>query len=180
MTGTISASRFEPFLKRYLDVWTQRSDLVALVEQSTASVDWFQPGPNGRLGRTKTLRGQTMLTILTYCYAIGFYSSREIELQLVRKRATGAWLDQMPLDARAFREFRRYNRDLIKQCLKRVLREIFQLRSSRSSPRAAGPKADNEQPPQDSLTVGFEYQLACEAERRIHQAIEIDSMEMDY
>jgi hypothetical protein len=95
--------------------------LVDIVLAVTANVDWTQPGFEGRLGRTPTRRGEVMLATLTYCYALGMFSSAHIETEIYRNRNNAELLAQMNLDRRSLAQFRRYNRDLIKICLTQVL-----------------------------------------------------------
>lgn len=101
-----------------------REALVETVLAAVANTDWSQPGFQGRLGRTRTPRGEVMLATLTYCYALKMYSSAHIESEIHRNRKNAELLDRMPLDRRLLAQFRRYNRDLIKVCLTQVLGEL--------------------------------------------------------
>ena len=128
--------------------------LVDMVMDVVTQTNWTQPGPDGRLGRSKTARGEVLLATLTYCYAWGIYSSREIEGAILRNRQNVDLLDCFPLDRKAFMQFRRYNRDLVKSCLTQVLGRI-------STGRYA-----------TAMDM-------CDAEQRISRAAECDCIEAD-
>jgi hypothetical protein len=95
--------------------------LVEIVLDVVAVANWAQPSVEGRLGRSRTTRGEVLLATLTYCYARGIYSSREIEGAILRNRQNADLLDCFPLDRKALAQFRRHNRDLVKSCLIQVL-----------------------------------------------------------
>ena len=116
--------------------------LVDMVLGVVAEVDW------ARSGRIRTVRGETLLATLTYCYAWGIYNSGEIEAAIVRNRQSWDLLNRMPLDRRSFAQYRRHNRDLITSCLAQVLERM-------NSNRVA----------------------EFEAERRIQHAVECDFLD---
>lgn len=100
----------------------RRTDsLVDLVLEVVAQADWGRPDVDGRVGRKSTPRGEVLLATLTYCYALGFYSSTQIELAILRNPNNTELPDRVPLDRRSFAQFRRHNRDLLKACLTEVL-----------------------------------------------------------
>ncbi|HKQ40551.1 MAG TPA: hypothetical protein VJ063_20950 [Verrucomicrobiae bacterium] len=128
--------------------------LVTMVMDVVGQANWAQPNVDGRLGRSKTARGEVLLATLTYCYAWGIYSSREIEGAILRNRKNADLLDCFPIDRKAFMQFRRHNRDLVKSCLTQVL---------------------------GRLNTG-RYATAmdlCDAEQRIARAAECDCIEAD-
>ena len=131
-----------------------RETLVDMVLDVVANADWAQPDVDGRVGRSKSMRGEVLLATLTYCYAWGIYSSREIEGAILRNRANADLLNCFPLDRKAFMQFRRYNRDLVKSCLTQVLGRMN--------------------------TGRFHTAIdVCDAEQRISIATECDCMESD-
>jgi len=131
-----------------------KETLVDTVLDIVAQTNWAQPNVDGRLGRSKTPRGEVLLATLTYCYAWGIYSSREIEGAILRNRQNADLLDCFPLDRKAFAQFRRYNRDLVKSCLTQVLGRL-------STGRFA-----------TAMDM-------CDAEQRISRAAECDCIESD-
>ena len=128
--------------------------LVDMVIDVVAQANWTQPGPDGRLGRSKTDRSEVLLATLTYCYAWGIYSSREIEGAILCNRQNADLLDCFPLDRKAFMQFRRHNRDLVKSCLTQVLGRITNGRYATATD-------------------------LCDAEQRISRAAECDCIEAD-
>lgn len=128
--------------------------LVEMVMDVVGQANWAQPNAEGRMGRSKTARGEVLLATLTYCYAWGIYSSREIEGAILRNRQNADLLDCFPLDRKAFMQFRRHNRDLVKSCLTQVLGRINTGRFATAMD-------------------------LCDAEQRIARAAECDCIEAD-
>ena len=126
--------------------------LVNMVLDVVAQANWTQPNGEGRLGRSKTPRGEVLLATLTYCYAWGIYSSREIEGAILRNRQNADLLDCFPLDWKAFAQFRRHNRDLVKSCLIQILGRLNT----------------------DRFPTAMDF---CDAEQRISRAAECDCIE---
>ena len=83
---------------------------------------------------TAPLRPQMLLTLLTYCYVKGQYDSRDIVASVASDRTlryicSGTrplWTD--------LRRFRRHYRDLVTQCLARVLNRAWMLNSGEGEP----------------------------------------------
>jgi hypothetical protein len=150
-----------------------REKLVALVLEAVQHVDWSQPTPDGRTGRMKTARAESILAVLTYCYAAGIYGTQDIEFE-VSKRQTGRnLLRNYQLDASSFRLFRRFNRDLIKQCLVEVFCRLNGAddRKDWTSPRAG------QNPPLAQARAAHLWEF--EADQRLQRAMQWDSMAMD-
>ena len=120
-----------------------------------------------------------MLTLLTYCYATGVYGSTDIELNMQHDRMICYLCAKNYLNLPVLREFRRYSRDRIKECLATVLRRVWELRfcdeDAYTMVAASG------------LGVSFGRWLnmrptpdfTAEAEQRIVRAVRADSMAMD-
>lgn len=84
------------------------------------------------------LRPQMMLTLLTYAYASSLYGSRDIESLLssdptIRYICAGSRPDQF-----AIRNFRRRNREAIRQCLVYVLKQCWAWKFDRAEADYAG------------------------------------------
>lgn len=131
-----------------------KETLVEMVLDVVARANWAQPSAEGRLERNKTPRGEVLLATLTYCYAWGIYSSREIEGAILRNRQNAELLDCFPLDRKTFAQFRRHNRDLVKSCLIQVLGRINTGR----------------------FPTAMDF---CDAEQRISRAAECDCIESE-
>ena len=119
-----------------------------------------------------------MLTLLAYCYATGVCASTDIELNMQYDPMTRYLCAKSYLNLGALREFRRYNRDRIKECLAIVLRRVWELRfcDQNDCPLAAsgGPAI----PGWPSWRPAPDF--AHEAEQRIFRAVQADSMALDW
>jgi len=135
--------------------------LSRLVQAAVADAAWEQIGPMG-LPFPRSERNATFLGILTYCYALGVYPTRDIIQKLVKDKG-GHTLAMMGLNAPTLRRFRRGFRPLLAQCLAAVL-------------KAATETGDRWMAL--SPTMGAET-YAAEAARRIGLAIDWDGDAMD-
>ena len=95
-------------------------NLSRLVQRAVAEANWEQIGPMG-LPFPRSERNATFLGILTYCYALGIYPTRDIIQKLVKDKG-GHTLAMMGLNAPTLRRFRRSFRPLLAQCLAAVLK----------------------------------------------------------
>ncbi len=139
-----------------------RSEMAALVQSVVAEVDWNRPGPDGREGRVRTVRCQIMLALLTYCYALGMYRATDIEIALLTGQVNVGAVEGAPLDRHTLISFRRNHRDLLAECLEKILQQLDGAPTPRSmTDSAAG-----------SL-------MRSAAETRIDRAIEWDCMDRD-
>lgn len=100
--------------------------LVRLVLEAVQTVEWDDPNtaPRGIPG----CRPQMMLTLLTYCYAAGYYGSQDIEWATQHDKTVRYICARTFPDWRAIRRFRRANREAVRNCLVRVFREVWALR----------------------------------------------------
>ena len=96
-----------------------------------------------------------VLGILTYCYALGIYPTRDIIQKLVRDKG-GHAMAMMGVNAPTLRRFRRAFRPLLAQCLAVVL-QTFARNGDRWNPMT----------------------FAAEAERRIGLAVDWDGDTLD-
>ena len=139
-----------------------RSEMAALVQSVVAEVDWNRPGPDGREGRVKTVRCEIMLAVLTYCYALGIYCATDIETALVTGQVKVGAVEGAPLDRHTLISFRRHHRDLLAECLEKVLLQLDGTPAPRSMTESAAGS------PARSV-----------AQSRIDRAIEWDCMDRD-
>jgi transposase len=121
-----------------------------------------------------------MLMLLTYCYATGVYASTDIELSMQHDQMIRYLCAKNYLNLPVLREFRRYSRDRIKECLATVLRRVWELRfcdedacsmATASHPGASFGRWLNMRPTPD---------FTAEAEQRIVRAVRADSMALDW
>lgn len=131
------------------------------VQAAVADANWEQIGPMG-LPFPRSERNATFLGILTYCYALGFYPTRDIIQKLVQDKG-GHALAMMGLNAPTLRRFRRSFRKLLAQCLAAVLKA-----STETGDRWMALSA----------SMGPET-YAAEAERRIGLAVDWDGDVLD-
>jgi hypothetical protein len=68
-------------------------------------------------------RPQMLLSLLSFCYAIGYYASEEIEEAIKTDRTMRYICARTYPDAKTIRRFRRNYRGALDQCLSHVLRE---------------------------------------------------------
>src|SRR5262245_36502606 len=84
-------------LDRAFNEWVPRHELAEMVPHLVKEVR--ESPANGANGAA--VQADLTLAILVYCYSIGIYRSREIELRLSRTVARGASAAQPPLAAAA-------------------------------------------------------------------------------
>ena len=123
-----------------------------------------------------------MLAALTYCYALGLFSSRDIEEMMRTDRGFRALCGMEFPDWRRLRRFRRHNREALRRTLEETIRRTWSLNGGdhRQRPRyemtqtnellpASAPSGES--PPSDWFTA--------EAEHRIECAMFIDQMALE-
>lgn len=71
------------------------------------------------------LAGGPVLALVVYCYAIGVFSSSDIQSMLEAEGATGAFGGLKLPDAHTIRRFRRNNHAIIRSCLERLFSELW-------------------------------------------------------
>lgn len=150
------------FFYRRLRQSIDRLEMVALVQSVVADVNWSRPGPDGREGRVKTVRCEIMLALLTYCYAQGIYRAADIEAALITGQVNVGAVEGSPVDRHSLVIFRRNHRDLIAECLERVLVQM-----------------DGTPPPRHMPGSGTDSVAPSRAQARIDRAIEWDCMDRD-
>lgn len=142
----------------FVSPWLHSESLSGRVQNAVAEADWDRIGPMG-LPFPKSDRNATFLGILSYCYALGIYPTRDIIQKLVSEKG-GPALALIGINAATLRRFRRVFRPLLAQCLTAVL-------------QASGePNADSDRWP-------TEEHYGAEAERRIELAFDWDGETLD-
>ena|SRR5687767_5729974 len=150
----------------FVNPWLHREHLADRVQEAVETADWSQTGPLG-MPFPKNERNATFLAILTYCYALGIYPTREIMEDLAREKG-GAALVQAGINGSCLRRFRRGFKPLLAQCLAVALQAAAQLAEEHSQEGWMEP----------APTMSPET-CAAEAERRIGLAVEWDSADLD-
>jgi hypothetical protein len=163
-----------------LRLWVEDRQLQQFVLETISAL------PERGLRLPAVLRSQTglppqaLLALLTYAYATGLFSSREIEQRLLFEDAQlRYWTVNNPIDQLALRVFRRRWRPAIKECLAGIFQKVWAARFSCPvtetgvDPSAFGGRSHGGDRP--TLCQHF----FCEAESRVLRAILYDTMEAD-
>src|SRR5438876_4416456 len=176
MIAQIDSAREGFILPDDLSVYIGKKTLVKLILDAIEGLNARASECEATASGKQEFQPALMLTLLTYCYATGVYASTDIELstqhdQMIRYLCTKNYLN-LP----ALREFRRYSRDRIKECLATVLRRVWDLRFCDVDACPVAGASD--------LGVSFGHWLktiatpdfTAEAEQRIIRAVRADSM----
>jgi hypothetical protein len=139
--------------------------------QATGSTTWSP----------ESSRDRTILTLLVYCYASGLFGSQDIEEtnrqdQVVRYISAGEEITWNEL-----RQYRRRKRGRLHQVLSRIL-ELAKVQAesqSRSPTPTACVRAIMPRRPMGMKVINTRGNSLLEAEQRIQQAIQADSIAMD-
>jgi hypothetical protein len=91
-----------------------------LVLSEIAKLDWQNPEVVGYLSRYPAYRPQVLLAVLAFAYAIGEYESDTISAACEQDRHFRALCEGRVVAAQDLIKFRRANRPLIEEVLKRV------------------------------------------------------------
>jgi hypothetical protein len=162
-----------------LRLWLGDKALRQLARQETAwrvetsGVSWY----DCPLAPSRTSPA-SILTLLSYCYAIGIYGSQEIMRQLASHRALAELVYDDSLDVPQLRLVRRRGRQLLHEILICLLREAW------SSRYLGWPLVTESQTAVSRWMPGNRYsppvaEFVYEAEARIREAILQDQMEND-
>jgi len=149
--------------------WLEPRDLACLTLEASAELGAkvFQTVPLATL--TPEKRPQMLLSLLTYCYAIGLYGSQTIEAS-IDQDWTLRYLTANGLpDARILKAFRRQWRPILQQSLIRLLISAYLHHVGERQLGAMDPAVKE-------LVIN---QIVLAAEERINLAITLDCMEAD-
>jgi len=163
-----------------LSVYIGKKTLVKLILDAFEGLNARTAAPEAVATGNSNFQPAMMLTLLTYCYATGVYASTDIELNMQHDRMIRYLCAKNYLNLPVLREFRRYSRDRIKECLATVLRRVWELRFCDEDAYARVAAS--------GLGVSFGRWLnmrptpdfTTEAEQRIVRAVRADSMAMDW
>jgi hypothetical protein len=163
-----------------LRVWLDAGTLAELTERAVRDHQASPtPVPAADLSPA-TPAANPLLTLLTYCYAAGIYSSEVILDQLNRDHPLPVTASDSWLEADNLRRFRRTHRPEVEECLGEVLWSACRLAWPRlrhqCQDRPAGdPICHTSQGGEESLRNIIERDVR----RRVSWAVELDSMAMD-
>ena len=163
-------------LREWIDEYTLARLVLAAVQDGTVPI-----APTAEVaGRNADCQPYVLLSLLTYCYATGIFSSTDIELSFTQDKMVRHLCANTYPEAHQNRSFRRDNRRSIQKSLTEVLYRAWCIRCrlEESSPDAAIDFIDPcfEQEPDGKAALLF----AAEAEERINRAVRLDCWEFDY
>jgi hypothetical protein len=158
--------------------------LIAFISDAVQKANWSTPESGGHPRRLRTSKHEAIAVVLTYAYARGTYSSREIEELSVGNEQGLEWLSPFALTSQEFQRFRRWNPNFLTGCLARVMLGLWHFGSAssfidfaRSAPfhfasiPYVGPIEDE---------AALEELAHAEARRRLLEAVKRDSSENDH
>jgi hypothetical protein len=120
-----------------------------------------------------------LLTLLTYSYATGVFTSSEIERRTYRDEMMRYIAAHEHPNRDVLRSFRRRWRGAIRECLVHLFARVWQHRCTVAS-LAGEVKGDSwTMKRQPVLSPELTRHFWCEADRRIDRAVQYDSMELD-
>jgi hypothetical protein len=158
------------FLPADLRAWLPEGTLVYLALEAVQSISSPARGAReGQLGQSR-LSQPILMTLLTYCYAIGLYGSKDIEVHTQMDRTVRYLCARNYPDWNLLRTYRRRNKDALRVCLEHLFAAAWQLRQS----QAALPGGVAVVPP-----VEPSNRFAAEARERLARAVQADSIAMD-
>ena len=158
--------------------WAGKTGLVSLVLSAVEAVDW--PGKEKNFARQggPNFQSGMLMALLTYCYAIGIYSSQDIEASIREDKTVRYLCANTSPDWKTLRRFRKSHRDPLKKCLLNVLHQALLIRFGDSQMDWA--PAD--QAVAQALDRWFEPLCvpspSAEAEERLNRACFMDGMAM--
>ena len=162
-----------------LSVYIGKKTLVKLILDAIEGLNTRASGSEALATANPEFQPAMMLTLLTYCYATGAYASSDIEFSMQHDQMIRYLCAKNHLGLPVLREFRRYSRARIKECLATVLRRVWELRFCDED---ASPMAAASYPGVSFgrwLNRGPTPDFTAEAEQRIVRAVRADSMAMD-
>ena len=114
-------------------------------------------------------RGESsILSLITYCYASGIYSSQEIEVSASQDAMVRRFAADLYPEAGILRQFRRHNREHLHRSLQYVLQRAWWIHCDFNA--SVWTRGD---------VAWTATSFAVEAQNRINRAVEIDSVEFD-
>jgi hypothetical protein len=159
--------------------------LIAFISDAVQKANWSKPEPDEHPIRLRTSKHEAIAVVLTYAYARGTYSSREIEKLSVWNEQGLEWLSQFALESQDFQRFRRWNPNFLTGCLARVMLGLWHFGGASSSsfnvPRSASVYfASTPYVGAIEDEAALDDLAHAEARRRLLEAVTRDSFENDH
>jgi len=158
-------------------------ELARLVLEAVRGVEDGELNPPVSANSTLAFQPRAMLTLLTYCYAIGVYGSQDVEQMMYADADFRAMFGMEFPDWRRLKSFRRHNTEILRRTLEETFKSIWRLQSD----AALGKPENGNEPgheldrkgPERSLRVFDPGSIADETQALLERAMFIDHMAMD-
>jgi transposase len=170
----------ESILPDDLSGYIGKKTLVKLILEAIEGLNTRTAGREVVTTENPDFQRATMLTLLTYCYASGVFASTDIESSMQHDQMIRYLCAKNYLNLPVLREFRRYSRDRIKECLATVLRRVWELRFCEEDAHPMAAASCSGVSFGRWLNRGPTPDFRAEAEQRIVRAVRADSMAMDW
>ncbi len=170
ITDTLPAGLSDPIEK-----WA----VASLVLDAVQTVDWPESDFELAASTGYAFRPLVMLTVLTYCYAMGVYRTKEIESTIRQDEVLRTICRGTFPSRRDIQQFRRRNRNLIRQSLIQAFKSA---RQSRRRLAVVYPRPGDRRGVQGAgLPAQFnpEPSFVAAAETRLQQAQHFDALALD-
>ena len=117
-----------PPLSIYADVgqWLGERELAQLALDAVLAHETTDPLPKGN--KSTVYQPRMMLTLLGYCYARGWYASRQIEQAIVKDPMVRYLCAHRYPDWNVIRRFRRDHRGLLAACLNHIFKQAWAIK----------------------------------------------------
>ena len=166
-------------LPNNLTEWMGKRELVGLVLQAVTETVGFCHGPCVTDSEVKPIRPQVLLGLVCYGYATGVYGSWQIEEKISTDEAARYLAVHSHVDRQILRQFRRYWRPTMAQCLTRIFELAWQHYYAEERPgECPGRFHDRACGSAEELSSRHE-RFAVEAGHRIDCAMQFDRIDVE-
>ena len=162
-----------------LSAWMDRRQLMCLALRAAAEAGSTHFGADDFVMEGERHRPQVLLALLSYSYATGRFASSLIEQAIREDEKTRYLAANSQLNGELLRCFRRQHRPALKECLRTLIRIVWETRQHLMSAPLRANAASAAVLGSMPWNGRFMRDLVCEVERRIDRAVQFDSMEMD-
>jgi transposase len=170
---------FKPQSDRQLDAYLaeataalQGTALVRITLDAIQAVDCSAlPQRSGSAQRPWEVNPRTLMTVLTYCYAVGLYNPEDIQDAIQEDQALAYLAARTYPEAVELRRFRREHRSTIREALIRVLERVWVTASLGVDPTGLEPHQWTEVLNRAELSPDMIVRLGRIAEERILLAL---------
>ncbi len=157
-----------------LSAWAGKPTLVIAVLQTVQEVAEEKLRPVASMPDGTRLPSRMMLTLLTYCYAVGSYRSRNIEAGIHHDPVIRYLCGNYCPDSNLIRSFRFENRTVIEHCLERVCLVLWRLKFKRWPLNGHAQLAPRFSLFPYRIDPTFRMQIATEVRERLDRAEYLD------